>query len=213
MTERFVRKFLPLPAHTHDTNGDLFPDWRELQQQGAYGTLWRRDSLSPPIHVRGQPPVTEAVVKAVKDTADAETELDSYSSAIGTPRGRGRRRHTDSHMLEGTGTGESSGSASAIALRSEINTLAALAELQHENIVLTYGIELGATPDAPDTESFMLLLELCTYDLGNLIYDKWHAAAETMGCQSWTEVCLTVSQQMAAGLTFIQSEEVGELFP
>lgn len=205
VSERFVRKFLPYRTQVDNIQAEVFadkPDWRPLQQ-GAYGTLWRRDNLSPPIHVRGQPPVTKAVVKAVRYTV-AET-----GAAVGSLL---RLQHTAGHVLEGTGDRESPGSASELALRSEINTLAALAELQHENLVLTYGIEFGATPDTLGKESFMLLLELCSYDLGELIYGEKHTAGPMRG-QSWTRVCLKISQQMAAGLKFIQSDEVGELFP
>jgi serine/threonine protein kinase len=99
-----------------------------------------------------------------------------------------------------------------LALRSEINTLAALAELQHENIVLTYGIQFGAPPDTAK-QSFMLLLELCSYDLGNLVHDKKHPDEATAAGQSWTQVCLQISQQMCAGLAFIQGSKVQKLFP
>jgi hypothetical protein len=93
VSERFIRAFLPHPTHVHDEStcgpraencpyelrkGELFadsPDWRPLgARQGSFGTLWRRDNLSPPIHVRNQPPVTSAVVKAVRYTVVTEDE-------------------------------------------------------------------------------------------------------------------------------------------
>ena len=86
------------------------------------------------------------------------------------------------------------------ALTTEIDTLAALAELQHDNIVLTYGIQYGAPPGT-QRESFMLLLELCSYDLGVLVHDMKPKEEDRDG---WMEQCLQISQQMCAGLTFIQ---------
>ena len=69
VSERFVRRFLPHPTHECDEqcSGGCtvpfpeLPDWRQLSaREGAFGTLWRREELSPPIHVRNQPPVTSA---------------------------------------------------------------------------------------------------------------------------------------------------------
>ena len=156
---------------------------RDKKAEGAYGAIFGLPLFPPGIDNDGK----------FHDTAVAKS----------TKLAGSQQHHVvdDAQAASAAAPAEVEDDAEVKALTSEIRTLR---RLRHKHVVTTFGFTYGKPPGASQP-SYLLLLERCDGDLGNLIYpqDTKEKLAPAAIMQMTTE--------MAAALAFLHSHGVKHL--